>query len=687
MHSRGGTGRGERVGSVDSGTTENHPDLAGQFELACALGRCEHDGRPDLNRADGSPLEDTDEHGTFVNGVLAAKKNGQGVIGIAYEAKIISYGNTDTSGLSPPWGKPDVEEHEWGPEFDRQIARGIDWMRSLGVGATNMSWFRSYPWDEVPGISRSYYDDMMPWSLEAFKKYVEAGGVLVWAGGNRTSLAPQREQSLEKILPKYVPELKDGWISVVGLETDGSLSRGSFECGETRDWCIAAPIVVLTTVRNGKWSVAGGTSIAAPYVTASLAALKSMFPNLTYHEVRKRIFRTADKTGQYSDRAKFGQGRLNLDAASRPVGGTNFALSSRAKGPVFSTSGTQVTLPTQVIEQNLNGQFTLVFDTYQRAPFKVGLENFAKPRSSYFSMEDLSLTQWQQHNEKVDGYASRIASDGQFQGYGFQKSHSYVGFGRGSGVTRGLARLVGSPLPGNDHRMSENAIGVALRFDDAFGIWHASVASGAAEPETPGFGISSWHPKTVANLSFVPELGRQTTGAQAFGISFASGLERPMGWYGSGALELKGDSVELGWRRNIVKRKSVRLDLTNRVTRLVLQSGPLLQFDNVLLGSASLAVSFQPSSSVTFETELGVERLIAPFEGVIRTAASVDESGTIAFQDVAINGRKLLSFDKVALRAGIKGGPNSYYSVGVAALRDGFGRTESLAGFQMDRKF
>ncbi len=693
MHRRGGTGAGQIVGIFDSGANESHPDLGGQFAHVCAMGNCDEDNRPELNRGDGGPLQDTVGHGTSVNGVVAAKKNGQGVIGIAYQAKIASYGNN--IGTTYPWGNDcwgsivcpaglSEKDHLWGPEFDKQTARGIDWMRNLGVGATNMSWGRTFPWPGIPKFNQNFYrEDMMPLSLPAFEKYVEAGGVVVWAAGNGRAFHP----AMENMLPRYFPHLEKGWLTVVGFEPDGHFSDGSYKCGVAADWCIAAPMVLLTTERNGQWRIAGGTSIAAPYVTGSLAALKSMFPNLSYQQIRDRIFRTADKTGQYSNRLRFGQGRLNLDAASSPVDGTNFALGTFATGPVSSTTGTQLTLPRQAIEQNLNGQFTLVFDGYQRAPFKVGLDSFAEPRGSYLSMADLSLTQWQQRHEKLDGRTSITASDGNFEGFGLREGRSFVGFGRGAGVMRGLARLGGAPLPSNNYRMSKDAAGVALRFDNGFGIWHASLASGAAKPGTPGFGVSSWHPKTVVTTSFVPKRSGKMTRAQAFGISFASGLKRPMGWHGSGALELKGDSVEFGWRRNIAANKAVRVDLTNRVTRLALQGGPLLRFDDALLGSMGIAISFLPSSSVTLETQLGVERLIAPFTGSIRTAASVDESGRIAYRDVAIDGRELLSFDKAVVRVGIKGRSNSYYSVGVAAVRDGFGSTASLAGFQMESKF
>ena len=39
-----------------------------------------------------------------------------------------------------------------------------------------------------------------------------------------------------------------------------------------------------------------GTSVAAPLVAGAIAALKSMFPNLSYHQIRDRILETADES-------------------------------------------------------------------------------------------------------------------------------------------------------------------------------------------------------------------------------------------------------------------------------------------------------------------------------------------------------------------------------------------------------
>ena len=323
MHERGGTGAGQLVGTVESGANPEHPDLTEKFPHICALGRCD-DGRP--NRPDHSPLLDTDDHGTQVNGIIAARRNGTGVYGVAYEARIASFGNSALT--HHPWGNdcdpgdacpPGVraKRHQWSTLFDQEIARGIDWMRSLDVRVTNFSWTRTYEWsrekETLYALTADSVRRIMPATLPAFDAYVRAGGVAVWAAGNGDSLHP----AVEGMLPRYFPDLKQGWLVVVGLGQDGRIGFFSHYCGDAAAWCLAAPGEVVTTHRDGRWTFTGGTSFAAPYVAAGLAALKSMFPHLTYHQIRACILETADNSPPYDDPYIYGQGRLDLDAASR----------------------------------------------------------------------------------------------------------------------------------------------------------------------------------------------------------------------------------------------------------------------------------------------------------------------------------------------------------------------------------
>lgn len=698
MHDRGGTGAGETVGIFDIGANPYHRDLAGQYAARCAMGLCNgrngsaDDGRRNLDRRDHSPLDDDQEgHGTIVHGVVAARRNGVGVYGVAYNARIASYGVS----AQVPWDDGtcfdcgfSALEHAWGGIFDQQIARGMDWMRSLRVGATNMSWGRTYPWSLDRRLTNAYVARIMPKSLQAFQAYVEAGGVVVWSAGNSRSVNPDVEASL----PRHFGELEKGWLAVVGLDpSDGRIAGYSSLCGMAAEWCIAAPGLVVTTRRSGLWDIARGTSVAAPYVTASLAALKSMFPNLSYHAVRERIIQTADKSSHYGRKEIYGQGRLNLDAASRPIGGTNFALGSLDTGAVASTGGARVALPREAIERYLGGRSIVVLDGYQRAPFEVGLDAFAEARSPYLSLDDLSLEPWRRRHGKAwtrDGMGVVSATGQGSRVSGLAGRRSFAGVGQGRDVIQGLAYMGGTGLPVSGYRMSVDATGMALGFEGGFGRWQAVAARGADERDAAGMGVSGWSPETVLAMSFSLYRGERASGADAFGVAFASDIHRPLGWDGAGAFDLKGDSCELAWRRNMLAGDTVRVDITNRLTHLSVRGGPLLRFGDAQLASVDLDVALRLHRFVTVGARVGAERAVSSAAGRIRAAAGVDESGRIAYRDVTLSGRDLLSFNKASLIVRLAdGGSNASVGLGVAAVRDGFGRTETLAGFRMDIEF
>ena len=134
-----------------------------------------------------------------------------------------------------------------------------------------------------------------------------------------------------------------------------------------------------------------GTSIAAPQVSGALAALKSMFPNPGFQDVRDRILFTADRTGIYADPSIYGQGLLDLDTASRPVGGTQFALGRHDDGPAVTTQGARLSLPAGAVSRHLAGDEILVLDRYQRAPFLAPISRYGGAGGGDLSMRDLEL--------------------------------------------------------------------------------------------------------------------------------------------------------------------------------------------------------------------------------------------------------------------------------------------------------
>ena len=215
----------------------------------------------------------------------------------------------------------------------------------------------------------------------------------VWGAGN----SALREVGFHAGLPHLVPEPERGWLAVVSVGQDGDLAFYSERCGVAAAWCIAAPggdkredAGIYSTVPGG-YGRYQGTSIAAPQVSGALAALKSMFPNPGFQDVRDRILFTADRTGIYADPSIHGQGLLDLDTASRPVGGTQFALGRHDDGPAVTTQGARLSLPAGAVSRHLAGEEILVLDRYQRAPFLVPISRYAGAGGGDLSMRDLEL--------------------------------------------------------------------------------------------------------------------------------------------------------------------------------------------------------------------------------------------------------------------------------------------------------
>lgn len=74
------TGRGVRIGIVDDGFHLAHPDLAGTF--AAAPGRDHREGDDDPSAGA------SDRHGTLIAGLIGARRNGYGIVGLAPEAQL-----------------------------------------------------------------------------------------------------------------------------------------------------------------------------------------------------------------------------------------------------------------------------------------------------------------------------------------------------------------------------------------------------------------------------------------------------------------------------------------------------------------------------------------------------------------------------------------------------------------------
>src|SRR5205823_3508717 len=123
--------------------------------------------------------------------------------------------------------------------------------------------------------------------------------------------------------------------------------------------------------------------MAAPHASAALAALKSMFVNLSYLQIRDRLLFTANRSGMYADASSYGQGLIDLEAASSPVGGIALPTGASANGATSPVGASAIAFQPGTVQALRMQPWVLVVDNYQRAPFWVPARSFfreATPR-------------------------------------------------------------------------------------------------------------------------------------------------------------------------------------------------------------------------------------------------------------------------------------------------------------------
>ncbi len=372
MYSYGGTGLDIKVAVFDSGILASHSEFGSRVLSS--------DGYDYLANVSGVTT-DGNGHGTHVSGTIAAEKDGSGMHGVAYEAKIIPYKITNAAGSVIT--------------TDAEIADAYSRATAKGSRIFNNSWGSTAT---ITSVTKSWLDANIPLALSQAQSSIDSGAVFVWAAGN----SGHTEVAYEPGLPYYYPDMEKGYLAVMAVDLDGVEPNYTNRCGVSADWCIAAPGGsdaqaiggVYSTYNDGSYKRISGTSMAAPHVSGALAGLKSRFPNLSYQEVRDRLLATANSAGVYADSTIYGKGLMDLNAASSPVGVTMITLTTHDDGSVTTSSSTVATLSAEVFtafaDQIASTKIMLV-DSYQRAPFYADASAFIKSKERGFNINLESL--------------------------------------------------------------------------------------------------------------------------------------------------------------------------------------------------------------------------------------------------------------------------------------------------------
>ena len=350
-YARGLTGEGVIVAVIDTGLDGTHPEFAGRiadggfdFVQGCAYNEEECD------------VIDPDGHGTHVSGIIAANKDDIGMHGVAFDSTILPIRIFD-------------DEGDFGLESVEDLAAAIDVALDGGAAVINNSWGSV---TDVTESTRELIEAMFPEAIAAVQRAIDNSTIIVFAAGNEMSANP----NIEAGLPFHFSEFQDLWVAVISVDLDGSLSLFSNRCGVTAEWCIAAPgRTIFSTASGGGYGVKSGTSMAAPHVSGALAVILQLFAGLTPEEAVVRLFVSANGTGIYADSSIFGQGLLDLEAATRPIGTVFVLTGDSLSGPAFALTNTRVNLGGAFgdgLRNSLQGVTLAVFDSYN-APFYLDL--------------------------------------------------------------------------------------------------------------------------------------------------------------------------------------------------------------------------------------------------------------------------------------------------------------------------
>jgi len=628
--STAGTGAGIKIAVVDSGVIAAEAATGSSISIDAA------NSYDFISNVSGSS-SDPNGHGTHVAGIIAAPKNGSGMHGIAPGAQLVNFRISDASGSIT------ITDEKWANFSTRAL--------NAGAYISNNSWGSS---TLITNVSAATLNATYPLAISAYQNYVANGGVVVFAAGNSYATQP----SYQAGLPYRISGIQAGWLAVMSLDPNGNETLYTNRCGVAAAWCLAAPGGGDNQAADGIYSMSNsggyvrysGTSMAAPMVSGAIAGLKSMFPNLSYQDIAARLLTTANKTGIYAVSAIYGQGLMDLEAASNPVGGLSLPTGAHTSGSAGSISSS-ITLPSS-IAASMRGAKILVVDNYQKAPFWVPASSFVKELTiqSNFAVRHMNSMAEPSPVDREYGEGMKLTQvQGLHSSMAIRHDGHSVGFASGIKSEQSLSRQLGLHyVPHlNDSVTNTNGFGYATKFGKT------KVAVIGSMPNTQ----SGYNPNELNQerstmgarnaFSFVSQREHETF---SYGVTYsvANTFTQPLGLLASGAFGLNhAQASSMGsFYTHSLSGGQTKIRTGVEIANFHTRSAGLVSFDSgkyaVFRVSADHLLSKKTALSLGFKQEQALSGQL-----ITRLPSTIDEAGNIGYQSYASGFANLLNSHQV----------------------------------------
>jgi len=383
-YARGWTGKGSTALILDTGIDQDHPEFTGKVKYLWGAGY-------------STPYEDENGHGTHVAGIVSANKDDVGIHGVAFDTDLAIAKIGEANGISLSGARSALN---WAKQYDDIV------VANLSANTNYSSSYKNAMTNKGNGVftnDHAIYGGANYYNLttaKSWKDVIPDELVLVVAAGNSSNDYVQNPATFASATDANGDLELDGRMLVAGnwntstQTIDGAKSGHvckdyTTQCNDTyktSDFYILAPGTnINSTYNDGGYKKMSGTSMAAPVVTAGVSIVHQMWPYMKGKNIAQVLLQTANKDLSNYSVTTHGQGLLDLDKATQPVGELGISLTGRTGTTATISGGMSISGVDDDVIASLSSVSAI--DDFDR-DFKVDLTSMIKQNNNLMPLQD-----------------------------------------------------------------------------------------------------------------------------------------------------------------------------------------------------------------------------------------------------------------------------------------------------------